>query len=553
MEFEIIKTPAGAGASKILAEAVKLVDATEFETIKNPAGNGKYLAMPVVVVGFIKGEGDGSLQKTTEILKIYGTDNAGAQKLYDVVNTIVQSANAIPTAQAIVDYVQASAGGSALNTFVREFATITAKGVSIEPTPSAAGAATGDIWFTLNNGGGEWQIKPFAWDGVAWQPTLSPIVAVDLHWVAVQQGEDIAGYYVIISGGTARWELLGAQSINPDNITVELKNGLLSLKDNSVTDEKIGEREITFVDAEETESDAIVTQGKLTTLLKGLIKNVKKLFSSKFDKIVQNEQYTFEDSVYEYQNALYSKRTIQNRTGTHTYKSEIGSSPWESYLRVYRNDDYQENDMMLRVEGSHIYLYVYKLKKETNEYGGNSWYLDDVLERLTPLIYGKTTTGWFASPAYGSSKTLYNEAFSGDDYYSENLQFNLIFSGTSGLADKRPLYVRLENSGNSWAAGLVEKILPDGTRTMSRYDLEGYYDDPDFYQDPSSRRFAIHQEDFTGFYSTNVYSHFWNAKFNIYSITTGKKISFDVSVALQREMQTEWQINISCNKNTFKE
>jgi hypothetical protein len=126
-----------------------------------------------------------------------------------------------------------SGGGPGV--FVREYNGEVGIGVDVIPSgnPPSAPGNDGDYYFTLafNSGGGGlpegWMIV--AWDRIAgmWElsSTLLPISAKDLHWVAVKNGADVNGYYVILAGDTAadlpKWELLGAAAVVPDGETID--------------------------------------------------------------------------------------------------------------------------------------------------------------------------------------------------------------------------------------------------------------------------------------------------------------------------------------------
>jgi hypothetical protein len=127
-----------------------------------------------------------------------------------------------------------SGGGPGV--FVREYNGEVGIGVDVIPSgnsPTVAGNE-GDYYFTLAFNSAAihglpegWIIIP--WDRVAgmWElsSTLLPISAKDLHWVAVKNGTDVDGYYVILTGDTVadlpKWELLGAAAVVPDGETID--------------------------------------------------------------------------------------------------------------------------------------------------------------------------------------------------------------------------------------------------------------------------------------------------------------------------------------------
>jgi hypothetical protein len=119
--------------------------------------------------------------------------------------------------------------------FVREFNGKTGIGVSVDASgnPPAVAGNEGDHYFTLaySPPPGEglpvgWIIVPWEYVGGSWEfsSSLLPIAAKDLHWVAVKNGTDIEGYYVILSGTEEAdlpvWELLGAAAVVPDKKTI---------------------------------------------------------------------------------------------------------------------------------------------------------------------------------------------------------------------------------------------------------------------------------------------------------------------------------------------
>jgi hypothetical protein len=151
----------------------------------------------------------------------------------------------------IISILKGSGGESYLGVFVREFNGLVGIGVSVDASgnPPAVSGQEGDRWFTLafndsvNDGlPTGWIIIPWEYLDGAWDfsSMLLPIAAKDLHWVAVKNGTDIEGHYVILSGpeelDTPEWELLGAAAVVPDGKTIGYnENRELEVKPHSVS------------------------------------------------------------------------------------------------------------------------------------------------------------------------------------------------------------------------------------------------------------------------------------------------------------------------------
>jgi hypothetical protein len=135
----------------------------------------------------------------------------------------------------IINILNGGGGDSYLGVFVREFNGLVGIGVSVDASgnPPAVSGQEGDRWFTLafNDSPADglpagWIIIPWEYLNGAWDFSrlLLPIAAKDLHWVAVKNGNDVEGYYVILSGpnetDAPEWELLGAAAIVPDGKTI---------------------------------------------------------------------------------------------------------------------------------------------------------------------------------------------------------------------------------------------------------------------------------------------------------------------------------------------
>jgi hypothetical protein len=146
----------------------------------------------------------------------------------------------------IISILEGSGGDSYLGVFVREFNGLVGIGVSVDASgnPPPVSGQEGDHWFTLaynpdvSDGlPAGWIIIPWMYSGGAWEfsSLLLPIAAKNLHWVAVQSGNDIEGYYIILSGpgetDLPRWELLGAAAVVPDKETIDYNvDGKLAIK-----------------------------------------------------------------------------------------------------------------------------------------------------------------------------------------------------------------------------------------------------------------------------------------------------------------------------------
>jgi hypothetical protein len=126
-----------------------------------------------------------------------------------------------------VSMATAAAIASALSTaFQREFNGEIGTGVDIIPDGSAPSVAgnEGDYYFTLAYEPAPVGELPAGWLIIAWEYSdgfwdfssqLLPIAAKDLHWVAVRNGDEVHGYYVMGAGGDVnhppQWELIGAE------------------------------------------------------------------------------------------------------------------------------------------------------------------------------------------------------------------------------------------------------------------------------------------------------------------------------------------------------
>jgi hypothetical protein len=146
----------------------------------------------------------------------------------------------------IINILNGSGGDSYLGVFVREFNGQVGLGVNVDASgnPPTASGQEGDHWFTLafnpNASDGlpaGWIIIPWIYTSGAWvfSSSLLPIAAKNLHWVAVKSGNDIEGYYIILSGPSEedlpKWELLGAAAVVPDEETIDYNaEGKLAIK-----------------------------------------------------------------------------------------------------------------------------------------------------------------------------------------------------------------------------------------------------------------------------------------------------------------------------------
>jgi hypothetical protein len=146
----------------------------------------------------------------------------------------------------IISILKGSGGESYLGVFIREFNGLVGISVSVDASgnPPVASGQEGDHWFTLaynpdvsDSLPAGWIIIPWMYTDGAWEfsSLLLPIAAKNLHWVAVQNGNDIEGYYIILSGPSEtdlpKWELLGAAAVVPDKETIDYNaDGKLALK-----------------------------------------------------------------------------------------------------------------------------------------------------------------------------------------------------------------------------------------------------------------------------------------------------------------------------------
>ncbi|MDR1282937.1 MAG: hypothetical protein LBK99_19260 [Opitutaceae bacterium] len=127
---------------------------------------------------------------------------------------------------SVAQYVTEQVEAARLGAFVREFNGEIGTGVDIIPdgsAPSVAGS-DGDYYFTLAYEPTPAGEIPAGWLIIAWEYSdgfwdfssqLLPIAAKDLHWVAVRNGDEVHGYYVMGAGGDVnhppQWELIGAE------------------------------------------------------------------------------------------------------------------------------------------------------------------------------------------------------------------------------------------------------------------------------------------------------------------------------------------------------
>jgi hypothetical protein len=146
----------------------------------------------------------------------------------------------------IINILNGSGGDSYLGVFIREFNGLVGINVNVDVagTPPTTPGREGDHWFTLafNSAVSDglpagWIIIPWMYADGAWEfsSLLLPIAAKDLHWVAIKNGNDIEGYYIILSGPNEtdlpKWELLGASAILPDKKTIDYNSdGELEVK-----------------------------------------------------------------------------------------------------------------------------------------------------------------------------------------------------------------------------------------------------------------------------------------------------------------------------------
>jgi hypothetical protein len=124
--------------------------------------------------------------------------------------------------------IQTAIAAAALNTFRREYNGEIGIGVDVIASgdPPTVAGTEGDYYFTLAYHGDDDGL-PVGWILIAWKyvngawsfsSKLLPVEAVDLHWVAIKNGDDIEGHYIIKSGDDAaslpKWELLGAGAVD---------------------------------------------------------------------------------------------------------------------------------------------------------------------------------------------------------------------------------------------------------------------------------------------------------------------------------------------------
>jgi hypothetical protein len=146
----------------------------------------------------------------------------------------------------IISILNGSGGDSYLGVFVREFNGQVGIGVSVDASgnPPMTSGEEGDYWFTLAFNSSVSDGLPIGWIIIPWiytdgmwvfSSSLPPISAKNLHWVAVQSGNDIEGHYIILSGpgetDLPKWELLGAAAVLPDEETLDYTaEGKLAIK-----------------------------------------------------------------------------------------------------------------------------------------------------------------------------------------------------------------------------------------------------------------------------------------------------------------------------------
>jgi hypothetical protein len=131
-----------------------------------------------------------------------------------------------PSSSAVATYVTDGIAEALLTAFQREFNGEIGTGVDIIPDGSAPSVAgnEGDYYFTLAYEPTPVGELPAGWLIIAWEYSdgfwdfssqLLPIAAKDLHWVAVRNGDEVHGYYVMGAGGDVnhppQWELIGAE------------------------------------------------------------------------------------------------------------------------------------------------------------------------------------------------------------------------------------------------------------------------------------------------------------------------------------------------------
>jgi hypothetical protein len=125
-----------------------------------------------------------------------------------------------PSSAAVAAFVDGQIGNALSTAFVREFPNIVGLGVEVAQSPSIGGSGLKRTFtLTWDALGWQWVIACWAfsvydnrWD------VIGSVVARDLHWVAIEDGDGIAGYYVM---GVHReefplpkWEVLGPDISN---------------------------------------------------------------------------------------------------------------------------------------------------------------------------------------------------------------------------------------------------------------------------------------------------------------------------------------------------
>jgi hypothetical protein len=128
-------------------------------------------------------------------------------------------------------YISQAIAAALQGAFKREFNGEVGIGIDVIPSgdaPTVTGN-DGDYYFTLAYSSEPdglpigWIIICWQWQDGAWDfsSELLPIAAVDLHWVAVKNNDDITGYYVMKSGdgpdNLPKWELLGPAAVDMSN------------------------------------------------------------------------------------------------------------------------------------------------------------------------------------------------------------------------------------------------------------------------------------------------------------------------------------------------
>jgi hypothetical protein len=174
----------------------------ELETHKNDTSNPH--AVTAAQVGL------GNVDNTSDVNKPVSTAQTAA------INTVQGNLNNhendtsnphVVTAAQVGAYTEVQTNqkiaDAMLNSFVREFQGEQGTGTEVltDPasTPSLAGSL-GDFCFTLSwDGTSKWLLVCWEYVSSGWEinNVLPPVEAMDLHWVAVKQGNEVQGLYVI--------------------------------------------------------------------------------------------------------------------------------------------------------------------------------------------------------------------------------------------------------------------------------------------------------------------------------------------------------------------